>query len=149
MEKLHLREFDRVQFTKMVSRLRLFSSIKMGLLEEILAWVKLYRYRKGEEICRQGDAGDYFFVVYEGKVSVRRRKFWLFSTRVAALGPGDCFGETALVRNAPRNATVTCEEDTSVFVLLSEHFNKALEANPEFASQVRELIMERDFTERA
>jgi CRP-like cAMP-binding protein len=133
MEKLRMREYDTVQFTKMVSKLKLFASMRMDLLEKILVWVSLYQYKKGDKVCRQGERGDSFFVVYEGRVRVSVKKWGLFSKTVAMLGPGDCFGEMSLLREAPRNATVTCAEDTKVFVLLSEHFYDALKGNAVFA----------------
>lgn len=145
MEKLRIREFDTVQFTKMVRKLKLFSNMRMDLLEKILAWVGLYGYKKGEKICRQGEIGDSFFVVYEGKVSVSVKQLGLFSKQIAVLGPGECFGEMSLLMRTPRTATVTCEEDTRVFVLLSENFNAALEGNADFAEEMRRLAMERGF----
>lgn len=148
MEKLRMREYDTVQFTRMVRKIKLFAQMQMGLLEKILAWVSLYGYKKGEKICRQGDIGDSFFVIYEGSVTVTVRKWGLFSRRLAVLGPGDCFGEMALLRQAHRNATVTCNEDTRVFVLLAEHFSDALAGNAVFAEEVRRLALEREFEDK-
>ncbi|OGR40911.1 MAG: hypothetical protein A2X35_02980 [Elusimicrobia bacterium GWA2_61_42] len=145
MEKLRVKEFDTVQFTKMVRRTKLFANMQMGLLEKILAWVCLYRYRKGEKICRQGDPGDSFFVVYEGRVAVSLKHLAFFSKKAAMLGPGDCFGEMSLFRQTPRNATVTCEEETKVFVLRSEDFHAALKDNPVFAEEMKRLVAEREF----
>ena len=148
MQKLRLSEYDTVQFTSMVRRIKLFANMQMGLLEKILAWVSLCRYKKGEKICRQGETGDSYFVVYEGRVSVTVRKWLLFSRRVAVLGPGDCFGEMALLRQAPRNATVTCLEETRVFVLLAEHFHDALKGNAAFAEEIKKLALEREFEDK-
>lgn len=146
MEKLRIREFDTVQFTKMVRKIKLFSSMRMDLLEKILAWVGLYGYKKGEKICRQGEIGESFFVVYEGKVSVSVKQLGLFSKQIALLGPGECFGEMSLLMRTRRTATVTCEEDTRVFVLLSDNFNAALEGNADFAEEMRRLAAERGFS---
>jgi CRP-like cAMP-binding protein len=148
MEKLRMREYDTVQFTRMVRKIKLFSNMQMGLLEKILAWVSLYSYKQGEKICRQGETGDSYFVIYEGRVSVTVRKWRFLSRRLAVLGPGDCFGEMALLRQAPRNATVTCEEDTRVFALLAEHFHDALAGNAAFAEEVRKLALEREFEDK-
>ena len=145
-----MKEYDIVQFTKSVRAIKLFASMQMDLLEKLLAWVSLYRYKKGEKICRQGETGDSYFVVYDGRVSVSVKKWFFFSAQLAVLGPGDCFGEMALLRQAPRNATVTCLEDTRVFVLLTEHFQDALKGNAAFAQEIEKLAKERelDYTYR-
>jgi CRP-like cAMP-binding protein len=117
----------------------------MGLLEKILAWVSLYQYKKGEKICRQGEPGDSYFVIYEGRVSVSSKKWLFFSTRLAELGPGDCFGEMALLRQVPRNATVTCLAETKVFMLQADHFHDALKGNAAFAQEIEKLAKEREF----
>lgn len=134
-----------VQFTRMVRKIRLFSDMQMALLEKILAWVCLYRCEKGEKICRQGELGDSFFVVSTGSVSVSVKKGLFFSTQVAVLRSGDCFGEMSLLGRAPRNATVTCEEESRVFVLLSENFNDILKSNPAFAEEIKKLARQREF----
>lgn len=143
-----MREYDTVQFTKMVRKIKLFSSMQMDLLEKILAWVSLYSFKKGENICRQGGTGDSYFVIYEGAVTVTVKKWFFLSRRLAVLGPGDCFGEMALLRQAPRNATVMCKEDTRVFMLLAEHFHDALAGNPDFAEEVRKLALERELEDK-
>ncbi len=143
-----MREFDTVQFTRMVRKIKLFANIQMGLLEKILAWVSMFSYKKGEKICRQGETGDSFFVIYEGRVSVTVREWGFFSRRLSVLGPGDCFGEMALLRQAPRNATITCTEDAKVFMLLAEHFNDALAGNAIFAEEVRRLALEREYEDK-
>lgn len=148
MEKQRVREFDLVQFSKMVRRIKLFASMRMDLLEKILSWVRVYRCAKGERICSEGDPGDSFFVIYEGKVAVTIKKWLFFSKRVAVLGPGDCFGEMALLRRAPRNATVTCLEPVAVFVVMAEHFDEALKGNPDFAGEMEKIVKEREFEDR-
>ena len=146
MEKLRIKEFDTVQFTKMVRKIKLFSSMRMDLLEKILAWVGLHGYKKGEKICRQGDPGDSFYVVAEGKLGVSvKNGLFSFSKKVAELGPGGCFGEMALLSRAPRTATVACEEPSKLFVLLADHFDAAMAQNPAFAEEIRKLSSDRKF----
>lgn len=146
MQKLPVTDADSVTFTKIVRKINFFASMNMGLLEKILAWISLYQYKKGEKICRQGDIGDAFYVVAEGKLSINIKKGLLsFSKQIATLGPGDCFGEMSLLRRTPRTATVICEEDTKVFVLLADHFDAAIKDNPSFAQQIKRLASERQF----
>ena len=77
----------------------------------------------GDVVVRQGDEGDYFYIVREGSCSVTRLasgKGW--DVPLAELGPGDCFGEDALVSEAERNATVTMLTDGSLMRLSKQHF---------------------------
>ena len=145
MEKLILTDADTVRFTKMVQKIKFFAAINMGLLEKILNRITLYQCRKGEKICRQGDPADAFYVVNEGKLAVSVREAFLFSKTLARLGPGDCFGEMALLTRAPRNATVTCEEDSKVFALLVDNFDQVLQENPAFSSEIKKLAADRQF----
>ncbi|HNT97203.1 MAG TPA: cyclic nucleotide-binding domain-containing protein [Elusimicrobiales bacterium] len=144
MKKLPMTDADTVRFTGIAGRIKFFSSMSMALLEKILAWVTLCEYGKGERICAQGDPGDAFYAIESGAVSVKvKRGFLPFPKKIADLGPGDFFGEMALLSRQPRNATVTCEEPTRVFVLLADHFEAAAKENPRFAEEIRKLAGER------
>jgi len=145
MNKLTLTNTDIVEFGKMVRKIKFFANINMGLLEMILERINLYQYAKGEKVCRQGDEGDSFYVVSQGKLKVSVREGFIFSKTLAHLSPGDCFGEMALINRAARNATVTCEEDTKLFVLLTDTFDQMLKENPEFAVEIKRLANERGF----
>lgn len=75
----------------------------------------------GEVIIRQGDAGDRFYLVEDGVVAVT-----VDGGHVADLGPGDFFGEIALLRDAPRNATVTAAGDVRLLALERAEFLDAV-----------------------
>jgi CRP-like cAMP-binding protein len=144
MHRLPTTPADTVQFSRIVRRLKFFGALNMMMLERILDGLQIFEYAKGEKVCVQGATGDTFFVVHQGRLSVSFKKGSLsFSRRVATLEPGDCFGEMALLHQAPRNATVECLTPSRIFVLPARHFQAVLEKNPEFSDQIRELAAAR------
>ena len=146
MHKLAASNSDIAEFTAMAQKVSFFSQMTVGLLEKIFAFVMLFEYKKGEKVCKQGGPGDSFYLVYSGKLSVNIKKGFLSaSKKVADLGPGDFFGEMALLDRAPRSATVECEEDSKVFVLLAEHFNEVARGNPDFIAYMKSLSASRKF----
>lgn len=81
----------------------------------------------GEVIIRQGDEGDYFYIIKKGSCSVTRLasgEGW--DIPLAELGKGDCFGEEALVSDATRNATVTMLTDGILMRLSKKDFVELL-----------------------
>ena len=146
MKKLVLTDADTVEFGSMVRNIKFFASMNMGLLEKVLNRITLYQYDKGEKVCRQGETGDSFYVVRSGRLSVSvKNGFFSASKKVAELGPGDCLGEMALLNREPRNATVVCEEDAKLFVLLSDNFDQVVDENPAFREEIKKLSAERRF----
>ncbi len=75
----------------------------------------------GTAAMREGEPGDRFAVVVEGRLSVSRH-----GQEVRQLGPGDSFGEIALLRGGPRTATVTAVEPTWLVTLDRAHFLRAV-----------------------
>jgi len=145
MKKLPLTDADTIIFTKMVKKINFFASMNMGLLEKILSRINYYQYDRGEKVCRQGDPGDTFFVISEGKLKVSVREAFFLSRTLATLGPGDCFGEMAMLERKPRNATVVCEEPSKIFVLSADHFDQVLAENPSFSQEIKKLAADRRF----
>jgi CRP-like cAMP-binding protein len=146
MKRLSITPADTVQFSQIVRKLHFFGSMNMMMLEKILDGIQVFEYGRGEKVCVQGEAGDSFFVVQKGRlvVSVKRGTLSL-PKKVATLGPGDCFGEMALLHQAPRNATVACIALSRIFILPGRHFRAVLEQNPEFSKEINELADTRQF----
>jgi len=80
-------------------------------------------YRAGEVIIKQGDEGDYFYAIVSGKAAVTRETpLNKDGIRLAELGPGDSFGEEALIAEARRNATVRMLTDGVLVRLAKQDF---------------------------
>lgn len=80
----------------------------------------------GETIVRQGEAGDYFYVITDGRCIVTREQPNQKAVRLAELETGSVFGEEALISDAPRNATVTMLTRGSLMRLSKDDFRKLL-----------------------
>jgi CRP-like cAMP-binding protein len=91
----------------------------------------------GETVIREGEPGRDYFLVERGEVEVR-----MGDRPINRGGPGDGFGEIALVRAVPRTATVVALTDLSLEVLDSADFIAAI-AGPSSAAAVTTLIDER------
>lgn len=88
-------------------------------------------YGAGEQVIRQGDPGASMFVIMSGGVEVTARDGAAPPVRLAALGPGDYFGEMSLMTGAPRVATVTTLGETRLLEVGKESFRAILAAHPE------------------
>lgn len=76
---------------------------------------------KGETIIKQGDEGDFFYIVENGQV-----EFYVNGTKVSTSGAGSSFGELALMYNSPRAATVVASTDCGLWCLDRLTFRKIL-----------------------
>jgi len=95
------------------------------VLEMIASTAQLCPLPPGVDVVVQGAPAYAFYAIAEGRVVVHRD-----GKAVAHLGPGDSFGERGLLDNAPRNATVTTEIDTTVLRVEGDALLDALEAAP-------------------
>ncbi len=85
----------------------------------------------GQVLCHQGDVGNEFFLILEGEAIVQRNR-----EKINALGPGDFFGELALLTRNPRNATVIAATDMTLLVLSRSEFVKLIDSLPELTHKL-------------
>ena len=85
-------------------------------------------FAPGEDIIVQGQKGDAYYIVKSGRVSVIVKERNAEPAQVAVLGAGEGFGEEALIRDKPRNATVRALIPTTVLVLAKADFDQILKA---------------------
>ena len=102
-----------------------FSQLPPAHIDELLRRFERIETRKGEVIIREGEEGDYYYLVESGKCQVERRVGGVSMT-LAELKSGDTFGEEALVSEARRNATVTMKTDGSLLRLSKQDFDALL-----------------------
>jgi protein phosphatase len=92
----------------------------------------------GKVLMRQGDIGTDMMVLVRGSVAVDRD-----GSRINTLGPGDFFGEIALVDGGPRTATVSAEEPSTLLVITHRDFHSMMDEFPEVAGQVMNALANR------
>jgi CRP-like cAMP-binding protein len=117
--------YDRSAYVVYLSRVPMFSKCSDQQLERLASNTAERAASDGEAIVREGDAGDEFFVIADGAADVTRG-----GRAVATLGPGDFFGELALLDPAPRDATVTASAPSNLLVLSRATFTNALDDLP-------------------
>jgi rhodanese-related sulfurtransferase len=87
-------------------------------------------------IVKQGEPPLHFYVVVSGKLKVYRETHDGIRTDLTELGPGDYFGEVALVTGKPRTASVESVEETVLLEIGKEEFDSVLDQNPKLARQI-------------
>lgn len=120
---------------ELLSRVELFRGLDQHELKEIAGSMKDRHYRAGHAIVTEGEGGVGFFVIAEGTAAVS-----IDGREVRTLGPGDSFGEIALVTETRRTATVSAETDLTCWGLASWAFRPFVAANPSLASQLHQQM---------
>jgi MFS family permease len=92
----------------------------------------------GDEIVRQGEPGDRFYVIASGEVEV-----FVDGRPVGVFGPGDHFGEIALIRDVPRTATVKAKRDTELYALERDEFLSAVTGHAASAEAADAIVSSR------
>ncbi|MDK9703202.1 MAG: cyclic nucleotide-binding domain-containing protein [Sulfuritalea sp.] len=104
-----------------------FASLPPAHIQSLLAKFNRVPAKRGETIIKQGDPGDYYYLIERGRCKVSRLVAGS-PVQLAELKEGDAFGEEALVADAARNATVTMITDGALLRLSKQDFNELLRA---------------------
>jgi CRP-like cAMP-binding protein len=121
--------------TDTIARVPLFAGLDKRALERIANSFKERRYKSGDTIASEGQGGAGFFIVGEGtaKVDVGGR-------HVAQLGPGDYFGEIALIDEGARTASVTADTDMTCYAMTLWEFRPIVETDARIAWQLVQAL---------
>ena len=108
-----------------LSKVWIFTKLDRDDLERIGKSVVPRSFKKGGEIVKEGEQAVAFYVIVKGKVEIVK------GTEVLnTLGPGESFGEMALLDGFPRSVSVRAVEDTECLVMTRWDFTAELHANP-------------------
>lgn len=106
---------------------RSFQRVPPANLQAVFMRMQQVPCAAGDVIIKQGDDGDYFYVVTRGRCIVTRETpLSREGIKLAELGVGDTFGEEALIAGSRRNATVTMATDGALMRLAKDDFNRLL-----------------------
>ncbi|MGH2500171.1 MAG: cyclic nucleotide-binding domain-containing protein, partial [Candidatus Limnocylindria bacterium] len=116
-----------------LAKLPFFRGVAGTELDRVAAKLRSRRVPAGQAVVRAGDAGDRYYVIREGSAQVTLPD----GTPVRTLGPGDGFGELALLFGGPRTATVTATTELVVAGLMRDDFAALVRASGETMGEFR------------
>lgn len=107
-----------------LEKVPLFAGLDRKELEMLAHLLKERRYQAGATIFEAGSAGHGLYIITEGRAAVRKD-----GRTIARLGPGDFFGEIAVLDDGPRTADIVAEEDTTCLLLAAWEVRPILQEN--------------------
>jgi CRP/FNR family cyclic AMP-dependent transcriptional regulator len=112
----------------LLQQVPLFSGLGRRELERVANSMKERRFQQGDMLTAEGKGGVGFFVIQEGEADVT-----VHGEERAKLGPGDYFGEIALLTESDRTATITAETDMTCYGMTMWDFRPLVESNASIA----------------
>ena len=122
----------------LLKRVPLFAGCSKAELRELALVADELDLREDRTLVREGQPGREFFILVEGSVRVSRK-----GRKLGDLGPGDWFGEIALLTDTPRTATVTATSPIRVLVVTDRSFRRVVESMPKIALKVLSTLGQR------
>jgi MFS family permease len=126
---------EEIEVLKRVTMLR---PLPMPAIENLAAHLDHIRVAAGKDVFRQGEVGDSFYVIEDGEAEVIGD-----GHLVRTMGPGDGFGEIALIRGTPRTATVRARTAMMLYSLERRHFVPAVSGYASSAHEAETLVLDR------
>jgi CRP/FNR family transcriptional regulator, cyclic AMP receptor protein len=123
---------------ELLQRVPLFADFERGELERLARSFKERTFEAGSTVAGEGRTGAGFFVIESGEASVSVR-----GQDRAKMGPGDYFGEIALIDEGARSATITADSELRCYGLTSWEFRPLVEGNAAIAWKLLETMAKR------
>ena len=123
---------------KLIKSVPLFSGLSDRELKQISQSMKERTFSAGDTVTQEGKGGIGFFVIADGTAKVS-----IGGTDVRTFGPGDYFGEVALIADIDRTATITAESDLTCYGMTSWDFRPLVEGNAAIAWKMLQVMAER------
>ena len=116
----------------------LFASLSEAEREQVAGWFEPRTAPEGCTLAGEGATGYCFFVLVEGQAAVSSN-----GAQLATLGPGDFFGEIAILGDGRRSATVTTTTPVRLLVMFGSEFRRLQEDHPAIARQLEQAMAAR------
>lgn len=123
---------------ELLQRVPLFADFERGELQRLARSFKQRTFEAGSSVAGEGKSGVAFFVIESGEATVSLR-----GDQRGKLGPGDYFGEIALIDDGARSATVTADSELRCYGLTSWEFRPLVEGNASIAWKLLETMAKR------
>jgi len=120
----------------------LFAGVNPKIIKKIATFPNALEHQPGEVIIKEGDTGNFMFVVLQGQVDVTKAAGGK-EVFLATLGPGTFVGEGALVSGAPRNATVKAKTPVKIAYFDRAAYNAMISADPIISDTLMKVYKER------
>ena len=125
---------DRIE--EALGGVRLFEGMSSEALRRVAAIASEETLPKGSVLFREGDVGDKLYLLLEGKVRISRNLGGMGEEALAIIGPGEAFGEMALIEDAPRSADGYTHEDCRLLSISREEFEDLLFIHKDLAYEI-------------
>jgi MFS family permease len=112
-----------------------FGPLPFAVIEHLATELEPATYRPGDVIIREGDPGDRFYIMVEGRVRASKE-----GEQLNEMSAPDSFGEIALLRQTPRVVTITAISELEARTLAREEFLAAVTGNPESVERADEVV---------
>jgi Cyclic nucleotide-binding domain len=122
----------------LLRRVLFFRPLPFATVEHLASELQSATYEPGDVIIREGEPGERFYVIAEGRARASKD-----GKQLSEMGAGDSFGEIALLRRIPRTAAVTAISRVKVRTLAREEFLAAVTGNPESVEGAEEVVSSR------
>jgi CRP-like cAMP-binding protein len=116
----------------------LFEDLSGEELDLLVSWTEEHEVSRGQSLVSEGAAGYVFFVIEEGTAGVERDGEFL-----RELGPGDHFGEIAILDGGRRTATVVATSDMRILAMFGTEFRRLEAELPDLADRIRATMHDR------
>ena len=107
-------------------------------LGKVIYFVKTVEFDAGETVFEKGEEGESFYLIRDGRAEARVPGFF-GAKALGAMGPGEFFGELALILSRPRAAAVVCLEPTVCFVLDRTDLELLMERSPDVGDAIKRI----------